>query len=266
MPLPQEAFTVTGGCNCGAIRYRIAVPPFAERPLAFTQGPNPDASNPDTVRLPHVAACHCNDCRSATAAQCMNYLILPADYMTVSAIPRGDADESVRAVTGRILDRPTSADAAAAADADRPPYIPAVDVLRPDVPGAADTWLRFFHSFYCNANVGSRAFCGRCGGPVAFHSRPRAEWFGAQFKQPETFQDVMDVYLGTVDRHILDDGDTMAIEHDLCWKDGLRWYKKVLAGGEAGAKRVKHPNWALGDVLEADEVLQDPKEWTRFGQ
>ena len=139
MPLPNEAFNITGGCNCGAVRYRIAVPEFSERPLAFTQGQNPDASDPSTVRLPHVAACHCNDCRSATGGQCMNYVFLPADYMTVSAIPRGDIDESSRAVTGRIVDRPASEADVKAADADRPPYVPAVDVLRPGVPWAVNS-------------------------------------------------------------------------------------------------------------------------------
>lgn len=249
--MPKEAFDITGGCNCGAIRYRIAVPEFSKRPLAFTLGPNPDPSDPNAIRLPHAAACHCNDCRSATAGLAMNYLVLPADFMTVSALPRDNADESVRAVTGRLTDRPQTTDAVSASDAGRPPYLPSVDVLRPGVPGAESTWLRFFHSYYCSPEVGSRAFCGRCGGPVAFHSRPQAEWFGPMYKQPEDFKDVMDVYLGTVDRHILDDGDKLAIEHDTSWKDGVRWYKKVVAGGEG---RTRHPGSALGEVVEDKEL------------
>ena len=89
---------------------------------------------------------------------------------------------------------------------------------------------------------------------MAFHSRPQAEWFGPLFKQPETFTDVLDVYLGTVDRHILDNGDMMATEHDMNWRNGLGWYKKVLAGGEAGEARVKHPNSALGETLSWGEI------------
>ncbi|KAH6666505.1 hypothetical protein F5X68DRAFT_236945 [Plectosphaerella plurivora] len=254
MPLPKEAFDITGGCNCGAIRYRIAVPEFSKRPLAFTLGPSPDPKDPKTVRLPHAAACHCNDCRSATGGQAMSYLILPADFMTVSAIPRGDADESIRSVTGRLVDRPQSIDAVTASDANRPPYVPSIDVLRPRVPGAEVTWLRFFHSYYCSSEVGSRAFCGRCGGPVAFHSKPQAEWFGPQYKQPEDFEHVIDVHLGTVDKHILDDGDKLAIEHDTSWKEGLRWYKKVLASGEGAAVRTKHPNSSLAEVVEDKEL------------
>lgn len=185
----------------------------------------------------------------------MNYLILPANMLTVSAIPRGDADESVRSVTGRIVDRPQTAAAVEASDIDRPPYVPSLDVLRPGVPGAEPTWLRFYHSYYCDANVGSRAFCGRCGGPVAFHSHPQAEWFGPLYKQPEDFADIMDVHLGTIDRHLLDDGDKLAIEHDFSWTEGLRWYKKVVSSGEGAAARTRHPNAAVGEVVGDKEAL-----------
>ncbi|KAK7415683.1 hypothetical protein QQX98_005718 [Neonectria punicea] len=184
-----------------------------------------------------------------------------APDVTVSALPRSDVEESARAVTGRIVER--SAAPSPEADADRPPYLPALDVLRPGLLGSEKTWLRFFHSFVCDAEVASRSFCGRCGAQVAFHCRPQAEWFGPLFKQPDGFSDVMDICLGTVDRHLLDRDDWFAIEHDICWKDALGWYRKTLCQGR-GEEARQHPSGSLGEVLDRDELLTDPKEWTRF--
>ncbi|KAL7954528.1 hypothetical protein V8C34DRAFT_294143 [Trichoderma compactum] len=49
MPLPHEPITIHGGCNCGAVRYRINVPSFEQRPLHFVHAPE-EASDPTPPR------------------------------------------------------------------------------------------------------------------------------------------------------------------------------------------------------------------------
>lgn len=50
---------ITGGCNCGAIRYTLAAPPLA------------------------VAACHCTSCRRQSGATYSVNLVVRADSMAV---------------------------------------------------------------------------------------------------------------------------------------------------------------------------------------
>ncbi|KAM0286104.1 hypothetical protein ACHAQH_001112 [Verticillium albo-atrum] len=234
--------------------YRIGVPPFADRPPAFTLGPSPDLANPRTPRLPLVLACHCNDCRVASGHSSFEAIQTPAPQMTVSAIQVGD-DRKPQSHTGRLVERPTTEYEVAASDADRPPYLPALDVLRPGVPGAEDTTLRFYHSFICDKDAASRSFCTRCGGPVAFHCRPQAEWFGPSFKQPEGWSDFVDVPLGTVDRHHLNKEGWLSVEHDQAWDEALCWNKAVLVKGRAAGSR-RHPSGALSDEVPEADLLK----------
>ncbi|KAM5356988.1 hypothetical protein ACJZ2D_016727 [Fusarium nematophilum] len=62
MPLPDDPTTVTGGCSCGAVRYRIVIPRLEDLPT------DPMASPEASSLRPHSTACHCNDCRRATAS------------------------------------------------------------------------------------------------------------------------------------------------------------------------------------------------------
>lgn len=95
----------------------------------------------------------------------------------------------------------------AKADASRPPYLPALDVLRAIDDGGRSsdsnsTWLRFFHSLDCGANM-SRSFCGRCGTQVCFHFRLKPEYcYNGEL--PDGWSDLFDLFLGTVDREFLD--------------------------------------------------------------
>ncbi len=50
---------ITGGCNCGAVRYTLAAPPLA------------------------VAACHCTSCRRQSGATYSVNLVVRADTMAV---------------------------------------------------------------------------------------------------------------------------------------------------------------------------------------
>ena len=77
MPLPQHAFTITGGCNCRSIRYQINVPTFSSRPKSVYCTPGADI--PDHARIPFTAIDHCNDCRRASGA------LLPMALITDSS-------------------------------------------------------------------------------------------------------------------------------------------------------------------------------------
>ncbi|RKK76817.1 hypothetical protein BFJ69_g6766 [Fusarium oxysporum] len=102
--------------------------------------------------------------------------------LTVSAMsPSSESD----IISGRILDVLADDYDAAKADADRPPYVPAMDNLR--ATGETKTWLRFFHSVKCSLDV-SRSFCGRCGNAAL----------------PDGWRDSFHLYLGTLDREFLE--------------------------------------------------------------
>lgn len=77
MPLPQQAFTITGGCNCRSIRYQISVPEYSSR--SKTVYCTPSANIPDDARIPFIAIDHCNDCRRASGA------LLPMALITEAA-------------------------------------------------------------------------------------------------------------------------------------------------------------------------------------
>lgn len=173
--------------------------------------------------------------------------MLPAYMLTVSALPMSDSDNKNVAITGRVIEHPTSNEELAVSDATRPPYLLATDVLRPGEPGARATSLRFFHSFYCDANVASRSFCSRCGSPVGFHYRPRAEYFGEFFQPPDGWEDVVDVLLGTVDKFCLN-RDEMQVEHDMSWSDALDWCRKQILNGRSDVG-ARHPSSVLGETI-----------------
>lgn len=172
--------------------------------------------------------------------------------MTVSAIPRCEDEANARAVTGRIMELPASMQDVAEADQDRPPYIPAVDVLRPGVPGSANTWLHFFHSFSCSEDL-SRSFCGRCGSPVAVHYRPDAEFMGPLFVKPKGWLDVVDVFLGSVDKHILGKEDLLQVEHEVNLDDAVSWAKRTMLTGSAEGCKF-HGGSEIGLQLRREDI------------
>lgn len=167
--------------------------------------------------------------------------------VTVSALPMPTPSTGGVAITGRLMEHPANEQEVLSSDTDRPPYIKATDVLRPGAPGAKDTWLRFFHSYQCDAEVASRSFCGRCGSPVAFHYRPRAEYYGQWFRSPDGWEDVVDVMLGTVDKFCLDK-DGMQVEHDMTWSEAPSWSKRHILHGRSSVG-ARHPSNSLAEVI-----------------
>lgn len=237
MPLPDEALTVTGGCNCGAIRYRIAIPPVSDRPAHFavvaTEGESQKEASP---RLPMVITDHCNDCRSATSSILPAWILTPEDMITLSCLPRpaagdDDNDDGYSRIHGGALQ---TRDTAAQLDDARPPFTPAHDVLCGlDEEARLKTWLRVYRSRVAadspyGANS-ARSFCGRCGTNIAYIVEP--------FPVPSPVR-MVDVILGTADRECIA-SSALEPERQLWWECGVPWIQK-LVDGKIGPQ---HPSW-----------------------
>jgi hypothetical protein len=205
MPLPIEPATLTGGCSCGAIRYKIDMP---EQSLRQNLPYLPTEAG---VRRPNTLTCHCNDCRRHTGSPlpCLLFQV-PAPMISVSVLSPSDTPKpssAANVVTGRILDVLDEGYDAAKIEASRPPYRPAMDVLRAiEGSGASNdtgsTWLRFFYSLEAGENA-SRSFCGRCGTQVCFHFKLIPEYcHGGEL--PDGWADLFDIFVGTMDREFLE--------------------------------------------------------------
>ncbi|KAI3574100.1 hypothetical protein IWW34DRAFT_753560 [Fusarium oxysporum f. sp. albedinis] len=238
MPLPNGAATVTGGCSCGAVRYRIAIPKLDDRPLH-------PMSPPDVAsRLPDTITCQCNDCRRSTGSFLAIGLIdVPAPMLTVSVIPQ-DSESTI--ASGRIVDVLACDYDAAEADTKRPPYVPATDAFR--ATEESKSWLRFFHTTNADESW-SRSFCGRCGSHVCFHFKLMPEYCHGG-KLPDGWQDVFHLYLGGVDREFLEkDWFTPSVE--VMFKNGTPFSRCVSATAK-GLRNVSKVQEFDGEVTDEE--------------
>jgi hypothetical protein len=123
---------LTGGCFCGAIRYRISADPMA------------------------VSHCHCTDCRRATGAPFITWITLPsegfkhtagapAEYHSTAAVRRGFCGQCGTTLSYRNVDHPEEIDISAAT-LDDP------DAVTPDDHlwiNSKVTWLKFDDGLPC---------------------------------------------------------------------------------------------------------------------
>ena len=149
MPLPSHPFTVNGGCNCGAICFKVEVPSLENRPLH----PYSDESGP--VHLPFVCIDHCNDCRRATGSTMAFWICTPSSMVSASLVTR-----STGTLESSASERKPDAKEA------RGPWLPAETVFRP---GAASEYS--FMSYESSPGR-KRSFCGRCGTSLAYSAFP----------------------------------------------------------------------------------------------
>lgn len=247
MPLPSEPTTVTGGCSCGAVRYRIAVPEASLRPtLPFTP---PEMG----LTMPYSMTCHCNDCRRASASVLpLVILQTPSPMLTVSVIAQ---DDPSTVNTGRVLDVLDKGYDKEKADVARPPYEPSMDVFRP-LQANNGSWLRFFHSVDCSPDVHSRSFCGRCGTQVCFHFALKPEYC-YDGKLPEGWADFMDINVGTIDKEFLEKG-WFEPQSEVNWKHGNALGKQVAATAKGWKDLIKANG--MGD----EEGYADEEELKRL--
>lgn len=213
MPLPDDALTVDGGCNCGAIRYRVSIPPKADRPF------HPLSPEKTPVTLPFLILDHCNDCRRATGSLLPAWLCAPIDICSVSLVPASLASLARRAAARHGQPEEESG-----------PYISAADVFTSS-PASGDHFLANFES----SNERWRWFCSRCGTNIAY----------TDF-MPEGPPVMLDITLGSVDRSHL---DTHALEPErhLWWDYGIDWVHDLATKGY-GALPI-HPDYRLADTV-----------------
>ena len=216
MPLPDHPFTIHGGCNCRAVRYKIQVPQLSSRPV------HPFSPPDHEIRLPLVTTDHCNDCRAATGSILPAWICVPADMMSVSARPAPASDPA----SPRIR------------SPDDGPWRPAMTVLRADGSGtgAPGTTLKFFGS----SPQRTRTFCGHCGTNLTY----------AIFPMVEGFPDIFDTVLGTVDRGDLEK-DWLAPERHCWWSKGVPWVQDLVRGG---LRIPKHPTFKVGEIADEPDV------------
>jgi hypothetical protein len=218
MPLPNNALTIDGGCNCGAICYRIAIPALAERPL------HPLAPDASPVPLPFLALDHCNDCRRATGSLLPAWLCAPIDMGSVSLVRASSATLAPKAAAreGKAEER-------------RGPWTPASDVFVPS-PANTDHFLKSYES----SHERWRWFCTRCGTNIAYTA-----------VMPAEFPNMVDITLGSVNRHHLE-SDALVPERHLWWDYGIDWIRRLSTEGY-GALPI-HPDYHIADTV----TLQRP--------
>lgn len=86
MPLPSHSLILSGGCNCRAIRYKVAVPPVKDRPISPYRNPGADIGQ--DARIPAVYIDHCNDCRRATSGVLPVFLVTEMRSVSISCLPK----------------------------------------------------------------------------------------------------------------------------------------------------------------------------------
>ncbi|KAK5996416.1 hypothetical protein PT974_01750 [Cladobotryum mycophilum] len=231
MPLPREPIAIRGGCNCGAVRYRITIPSFEERQLYFVHAPE-EASNPETPRLPLICFCHCNDCRAATGSLLPSWCLAPKEMVTISCLPSQDDDGSMQ----RLRLAPHDA----SGDSERPSYVPAYGLVSGTEP-TTGTWLRVYRGtdesmegWDVDKRV-HRSFCGRCGTNLFYVICP----------MPNKFTNMVDVYFGTVDREDLE--KPWAQPERQVWHNyGISWIKDAVKDLDG----PKHPSFSTKEFVQ----------------
>jgi len=200
MPFPSASFTIHGGCNCRAVRYKIQIPPFSERQIHPAIVNTPAAKEPDACRLPFTAWDHCNDCRSATASLLPAWLCAPASIVTVTCMLASSTQEnlanrpdklypglSLVIPCGKFTNFAEEEGGVSEATITRP----GLAFLAPPFSSEVqDTYIRQYES----SDKRTRTFCSRCGTNISYNVSP----------MPEPWPDMLDILLGTIDREDLE--------------------------------------------------------------
>jgi hypothetical protein len=214
MPLPDEALSIDGGCNCGAVRYRVDIPPLADQPL------HPLSPTGTPIPLPFVVLDHCNDCRRATGSLLPAWLCAPIDICSVSLVPASQATLAPKATVreGQPAEQHTR-------------WSPATDVFTPTF-----TTVDHFLANYESSDERWRWFCSRCGTNIAYTA-----------VMPEGFPDMLDITLGSVERGHLD-AHALVPERHLWWDYGIDWIRRLTTEGY-GDLPIHH-DYRLADTVK----------------
>jgi rhodanese-related sulfurtransferase len=211
---------IHGGCNCQAIRYTVNVPDFASRP----QNPyrSPGTSLGEDLRIPMVAVDHRNDCRRATGAILPMVLVTEISTVSVTCANRYDPDKTKNFTATELFNFET--------------------VRERDV----------FLTCYKSSEKRTRWFCRRCGTSLGYTID--AGGIPPEWGWPK----MLDLWLGTVDRKDLDDGDKMEPERQLWCNMGVGWIRRFARSGIP-----EHPLTKIDQIIDQsrgiDEILKEAR-------
>ena len=243
MPLPKFPFTLHGGCNCRAIRYKISVPPFADRPVTPYRTLGADVGD---ARVPFVTIDHCNDCRRATSSILPMALITETATVEISCLPTDTVTQTEGADRSK----------ADVSDDDR--HWENAGLVARDDAGLTVTSTTLGH--YISSPGRNRWFCTHCGTPLAYTISDNV--IPKDWGWPNMF----DVWLGTLDREDLEK-DYMQPERMLWCHCGVGWIKELSMNGareENGEGVPMHPLTKI-DKLEAFDITGDLESLGRAG-
>lgn len=231
MPLPSTSLTIHGGCNCRAVRYTIEIPALSERRIHPAILDTPAAKEPNACRLPFTAWDHCNNCRTATASLLPAWLCVPAQMVTVTCVQESSVKQSPASEPDKSYDNLASSVPCGKFSkireeevGDRETSItrPGIEFFAPPFSKRVqDTYIRHYQS----SDMRTRSFCSRCGTNICYNVSP----------MPESWPDMLDILLGTMDREDLEkchdekDGGRGLLEPDVqLWCDyGISWLRKA---------------------------------------
>lgn len=219
MTFTKSPTVVHGGCNCRAIRYKVDVPAFSERPQNPYRTPGADVGD---LRIPMAAICHCNDCRRATANILPMVLVTLLSTVSVQCEPRSSSSSGLKAAAELK-------------------WVPAAEVFDHTNLALEELFLAHYES----SEGRSRWFCRRCGTNLAYTIHPGVvpeEWGWPR---------MLDIWLGTVDRDDLD--KEWMVPERMLWCDfGVDWVRKWSIRGGGGIP--EHPTTKI-DQLVGEEVM-----------
>jgi hypothetical protein len=210
--LPENPFTLHGGCNCKALRYTLVVPALSSRPILW---PASTSGGQGDIRLPMFSIDHCNDCRQATGSLTNVWMMAPRAEISFQCLVR-DGEEEYIQLSGDHLLFPEKA--------------------------SEKTFIVHYKSSHNDALDADciRSFCGRCGTTISVGLFP--------WKLPMVAP--VSIQMGTLDRECLE-MEGVRPERHLCCGDGVEWIVKMVSEGDkdlnASGPLPKHPSMILGE-------------------
>lgn len=201
--LPKEAFNLTGGCYCKAIRYTVAVPEASARPL-HKSSDSEVIGGPENANnfLPRTEIDHCSMCRRIQGSVVLVWIMTPRSWVKFSLLPKPPSEH-------------TSSDSEA--ERLQPPVM---DVLN----GIPEIVNKTFVSKFSSSEDVDRIFCSRCGTNLTFrHNKPEKE-------TPELEQSV-DLTFGSLDPEF-SEWDSLRPTESAYDEFGIGWVRRLFKGGE----------------------------------
>ncbi|KAJ9604788.1 hypothetical protein H2200_010903 [Cladophialophora chaetospira] len=236
MPLPKEPLVLTGGCNCRSIRYRVSVPPEADRPIAPYHKPGTTTDTvSDLPRIPVVLLDHCNDCRRATASVVPMCLVTDASKVELSVLPKDYLKNS----------HATSDEARA-----WQPLASVTDSFENENVSSTESNTTLGH--YISSANRNRWFCTHCGTPLGYSVNASAypeSWKSS--KVPRMF----DFWLGTLDREWLEQ-EWMRPDHAVWCHFGVDWVSDLVKNGARRLVGEGEDGSGHGKGSETDDVRE----------